>query len=69
MFSQESILPFVTFIQGCDFHESETISDRVIMVFKGLKRNTINLNKDILTQEKCIKHEDLSVFKNKGLQQ
>ena len=50
MFSQESILPFVTFLQGCDFHESETISDRVIMVFKGLKRNTINLNKDILNR-------------------
>lgn len=29
----------------------------------------INLNKDILIQEKCIKHEDLSVFKNKGVQQ
>jgi type II restriction enzyme len=50
MFSQESILPFVTFLQGCDFHESETIPERVVMVFKGLKRNTINLNKDALNR-------------------
>jgi type II restriction enzyme len=46
LFSQERILPFVTFLQGCDFHESETIGSRVVMVFKGLKKNTINLFKD-----------------------
>jgi len=46
LFSQENILPFVTFLQGCDFHESETIGSRVVMVFKGLKKNTINLYKD-----------------------
>jgi type II restriction enzyme len=46
LFSQENILPFVTFLQGCDFHPTETIGERVVMVFKGLKRNTINLFKD-----------------------
>ncbi len=46
LFSQERILPFVTFLQGCDFHKSETIAPRVVMVFKGLKKNTINLFKD-----------------------
>ena len=46
LFSQENILPFVAFLQGCDFHVSETIGERVVMVFKGLKRNTINLFKD-----------------------
>ena len=46
LFSQQNILPFVTFLQGCDFHESETIGSRVVMVFKGLKKNTINLFKD-----------------------
>jgi type II restriction enzyme len=46
LFSQERILPFVTFLQGCDFDESETIGSRVVMVFKGLKKNTINLFKD-----------------------
>ena len=43
-----NILPFVTFLQGCDFHESETIGNRVITIFKGLKKNHINLHKDEL---------------------
>lgn len=50
LFSQENILPFVTFLQGCDFHESETIGSRVVMVFKGLKKNTINLYKDMFNR-------------------
>ena len=36
LFINEEILPFVTFLQGCDFHETETIGDRVITIFKGL---------------------------------
>jgi type II restriction enzyme len=48
LFKPEKILPFVTFLQGCDFHESETITDRVITLFKGLKKNNINLFKDVL---------------------
>jgi type II restriction enzyme len=48
LFKKEKILPFVTFLQGCDFHESETISDRVITIFKGLCKNKINLYKDEL---------------------
>jgi len=46
LFNGEEILPFVTFLQGCDFHESETITDRVITIFKSLKKNNINLFKD-----------------------
>jgi len=48
LFKKEGILPFVTFLQGCDFHESETIGNRVITIFKGLKKNHINLHKDEL---------------------
>ena len=48
LFKKEGILPFVTFLQGCDFHEDETIGDRVITIFKGLKKNSINLFKDQL---------------------
>jgi type II restriction enzyme len=50
LFIKEDILPFVTFLQGCDFHKSETISDRVIMIFKGMKKNNINLFKDIASR-------------------
>jgi type II restriction enzyme len=46
LFTKEDILPFITFLQGCDFHESETITDRVISIFKGLSKNNINLFKD-----------------------
>lgn len=46
LFTEEAILPFVTFLQGCDFHDSETILDRVIIIFKSLKKNDINLFKD-----------------------
>jgi type II restriction enzyme len=46
LFTEEDILPFVTFLQGCDFHYSETITDRVITIFKSLKKNNINLFKD-----------------------
>ena len=48
LFKKEDILPFVTFLQGCDFHETETIGDRVISIFKGSKKNNINLFKDEL---------------------
>jgi type II restriction enzyme len=50
LFSKEDILPFVTFLQGCDFHQSETITDRVITIFKGLEKNKINLYKDVLNR-------------------
>jgi type II restriction enzyme len=50
LFSQESILPFVSFLQGCDFHESETIGSRVITGFKGLRKNSINLFKDLFNR-------------------
>lgn len=46
LFTKEDILPFITFLQGCDFHESETITDRVISIFKGLSKNNINVFKD-----------------------
>jgi type II restriction enzyme len=46
LFTCEEILPFATFLQGCDFHESETIGDRVITIFKSLRKNNINLFKD-----------------------
>jgi|TARA_R110000744_G_scaffold116334_1_gene217510 type II restriction enzyme len=46
LFKKEDILPFVTFLQGCDFHETETIGDRVVTLFQGLKKNHINLYKD-----------------------
>jgi type II restriction enzyme len=48
LFKKEDIIPFVAFLQGCDFHETETIDNRVITVFKGLKKNNINLIKDEL---------------------
>jgi type II restriction enzyme len=46
LFIGEDILPFVAFLQGCDFHSSETITDRVITVFKSVRKNNINLFKD-----------------------
>jgi|TARA_Y100000310_G_scaffold148123_1_gene147398 type II restriction enzyme len=46
LFTKEDILPFVTFLQGCDFHEAETIDNRVMTIFKGNKKNHINLHKD-----------------------
>ena len=46
LFINEEILPFVSFLQVCDFHETETIGDRVITIFKGLKKNSINVVKD-----------------------
>ena len=48
LFKKEDILPFVAFFQGCDFNDFETIPDRVIMCFKGLKKNNVNLFKDEL---------------------
>lgn len=46
LFKDELILPFVVFLQGCDFHPKEsTIPDRVKVIFKGLSQNKINLRK------------------------
>jgi hypothetical protein len=40
----------VVFLQGCDFHEEEsTIPDRVRVVFRGLQKNVINLQKIKIT--------------------
>ena len=48
LFKKEDILSFVAFFQGCDFNDFETIPDRVIMCFKALKKNHVNLFKDEL---------------------
>ena len=53
LFIKEEILPFVTFLQGCDFHETETIGNRVITIFKGLKKNSINVVKDVIGRGGC----------------
>jgi len=46
LFKDELILPFVVFLQGCDFCEEEsTITDRVKVIFRGLSQNIINLKK------------------------
>lgn len=46
LFSQEKIMPFLVFIDGCDFDVSETIRDRVISMFHFLPNQKINLHKD-----------------------
>jgi len=46
----EDILPFVAFLQGCDFHSTETIPDRVKTCFEYLPMNKINLYKDRLNR-------------------
>jgi type II restriction enzyme len=45
LFSNEKINPLVVFLQGCDFHPTETIVDRVKSIFHFLKQNQINLYK------------------------
>jgi hypothetical protein len=46
-FKKESIIPFVVFLQGCDFHDTETIGSRVVGIFEGSRKNSINLFKDV----------------------
>jgi hypothetical protein len=51
LFRFEDIFPFVVFLQGCDFHEEEsTIPDRVRVIFRGLRKNVINLQKIKITE-------------------
>lgn len=45
LFSNEKINPLVVFLQGCDFHPSESIVDRVKSIFHFLRQNQINLYK------------------------
>lgn len=45
LFCNENINPFVAFLQGCDFHPTETIPDRVKATFRFLRKNQINLYK------------------------
>jgi hypothetical protein len=43
-FSKEDILPFITFLQGCDFCELESkIPDRIRTIYCFLPQNTVNL--------------------------
>ena len=45
LFSNEKINPFICFLQGCDFHPTESIVDRAKSIFHFLKKDTINLYK------------------------
>jgi type II restriction enzyme len=45
LFSNEKINPFIAFLQGCDFHPTESIVDRAKSIFHFLRKDTINLHK------------------------
>lgn len=45
LFGNEDILPFIAFIQGCDFNELSTINDRLYTILKFTKFNEVHLYK------------------------
>ena len=40
-----NIFPYVIFASGCDFHETETISDRLVIGNYGFPNHYISINK------------------------